>query len=211
MKDRGLLMTRANRVAIEEGRKGMTRRLAGLDVINAEPNRWRLDSFKDGVARFVDKKDGTVVDIKAPYAVGQRLYLKEALQDYHGRAMYYRHNYSDHTIVTPRLEWKWKRNTLNARFMPKVAARTWLMVTEAKAPERGKDISEADAIAEGICETGKEIKIQGKLRMEYPSFGYAVTCLSAVASFGILLESIYGEGAMEKWYWPISFDKIEKE
>ena len=45
--------------------------------------------------------------------------------------------------------WRWKADVLPSRFMPKVAARLWLMV-ESVGAERLQDITDAGIKAEGI-------------------------------------------------------------
>ena len=271
LKDKGVLFTPDNAVAIREDRKGMTRRLSGLDVINAEPDRWRLNAIRGTFARFVDKNDGTVIDVKSPYTVGQRLYLKEphyrygkwvkSKGGYKGDAckqfvkgsgkckVKVPTRYNDYCeehdcprnrrrgmTKTGKQAWRFKatygvimrftlpigyphiKNTYRKEgwylrpplFMPKKFARTWLLVTEVKAPERVQDISEEDIKAEGIEFDGiwwRSVRheIKGTLKC-WPT---------AIMAWEKLWDSIYGDDkakswAANPWTWPISFKKIER-
>lgn len=79
--------------------------------------------------------------------------------------------------------------------MPKAAARIWLEITEIKI-ERLQDISEEDAIAEGVETLGL-----------YP--GYDVSCKG---KFEGLWNSINGMESWEAnpWVWVIKFKRIQK-
>lgn len=92
--------------------------------------------------------------------------------------------------------------------MPKVAARIFLEVTNIKV-ERLKDISEEDAIAEGVFQ-----------HSDYGSTGYvhygrtdeALTDIDAVYSFETLWDSINGKDSWEKnpWVWVYDFKVVDK-
>lgn len=226
-------MTPANREAIVEGRKTMTRRRSGLEEINESPNDWRWHTLNGTTQRAeMLHKNGTIVDVFPPFRRSQRLYIKEPHYRYgkwvkNGltkktgkqarRFVATRKSAIMFSDKPPRfvqastnrhLQGWYKRSSL---FMPKEFARTWLLVTDVKAPERGKDISEPDAVAEGInaegcCRCPDEIA---------EGVRFCIHCnLSLhdlVSEFEILLKSIYGADAMEKWYWPIEFEKIKKE
>lgn len=90
--------------------------------------------------------------------------------------------------------------------MPKIHARIFLEVTEAKPPERACDISEADALAEGI-----ETYFDGH-KMWYKNYlgdcdfcGYG----GAIKSFQSMWELMY-PGKWEYWVWPRTFKQVDK-
>ena len=183
MKDKGILLKPDMAKAADEGRKTQTRRIKKSD--------------------------------KCPYAVGQRLYLKET---------HYRHGYwvRNGKTKTGKRAWcfvgstkpeEWlfeppdfarveqdsyhtigwyKRSKL---FMPKRFARRWFVVTAVRA-ERLQDISDADAIAEGLptieCDATAGY-VNGK----------------PVKMFACLWESIHGPGSweMNPWNWVVTFEK----
>lgn len=92
--------------------------------------------------------------------------------------------------------------------MPKAAARIWLQITDIKV-ERLKDISEADAIAEGVepVDGGyKNYMTEPKMlkKLNYWTKAYF--------SFLSLWESIngYESSELNPWVWVITFKKVEK-
>lgn len=146
---------------INEGRKTMTRREFKDQPIPAHAH----DGFKFLHVPKLGALDDFITD-KAPYKIGDILYVREE----HKVTLAYNLNggvsiifceYTDGTLKewlprelpTDTLERLMKRKTLGkwqrGRFLPKALARTFLRVTAVKA-ERLQDISEADAIAEGV-------------------------------------------------------------
>lgn len=98
--------------------------------------------------------------------------------------------------------YKWKPSI----HMPKEAARIWLEITNVRV-ERLNDISEEDAVAEGVTPAIRR------------NFGYS--CEESIESFymnqathtfKLLWESINGEGSWEKnpWVWDVEFVRVEK-
>ena len=94
MSDIGILYTEANRLAVTEDRKWMTRRLpASFKEINEKPDEWELDSLFNSegdpskpypqtrtYAAFLPAHNKDVVNVsfaKLPYAVGDMMYIKE--------------------------------------------------------------------------------------------------------------------------------------
>jgi hypothetical protein len=98
--------------------------------------------------------------------------------------------------------------------MPKVAARIWLEITDVRV-ERLRDISEKDAINEGIekLQYGKpglnQYSVKTKDGIKY---GYSTNCETAKECFNELWASINGQESLETnpWVWVIDFKRIEK-
>jgi hypothetical protein len=101
--------------------------------------------------------------------------------------------------------------------MPKEAARIWLQITDVKA-ERLQDISEEDAIAEGICCVDDspvlyENYLFNKKKAMWPGFGnitktYGFT--NPYHSFRSLIEKINGAQSWDAnpWVWAIKYKVI---
>ena len=83
-------------------------------------------------------------------AMGEALVRKLKATGYCGSATCYA---ADGAVWRPRgvapLSWRWKVNKLPSIYMPLWAARRWLRITDIRA-ERMLDISEEDALAEGL-------------------------------------------------------------
>ena len=102
----------------------------------------------------------------------------------------------------------YKRSSL---FMERDMARIWVRITNFRV-ERLQDISEEDAIKEGI----EELKSNGI--PHYRNYGKQLVAkefnffCSPVNSFRSLWESINGENSWKQnpWVWVIEFDRIEK-
>ncbi len=208
MKDRGIIMTPDNIVAIDEGRKGMTRRL-----VKPQPpsNKYQ---YKGGIGKgwhewLTDPRHGHWLRhcVKTPYAVGQLLYIREKWAAHKNWDGYPPSKLSDNAEIwfANHLGWdldKARGRVRSSIHMPKKFARKWLLVTKVGAPERGKDISREDAIAEGV--TYVEHIDEGG---HWESVGIQTD--TAIEAFTNLLTSIYGDDALKKWYFPITFEKIE--
>lgn len=135
--------------AILENRKTMTRRTAGLDKINENPNQWVYNQEIKPAFSFFNKASGIIQSSKVRYQVGDQLWVRETffearkcrqapLFQFEPDFLYK----ADKAFIG---ENKWKPSL----FMPKEAARLWLEVTNVRC-ERLQNISEADAKAEGI-------------------------------------------------------------
>jgi len=92
-------------------------------------------------------------------------------------------------------------------FMPRWASRITLEVTEVRV-ERLQDISDADAIAEGI-ESFTDFLPSGHWR-RYDKATFNSYVSSPVDSYASLWESINGAGSWEAnpWVWAVSFRRI---
>jgi len=106
---------------------------------------------------------------------------------------------------------KWKPSI----FMPKEACRIRLLIKDIRV-ERLQDISEEDAIAEGIEREGDGFKAYRKIHSGRhkgePHPWNSVSNRSARTSYEELWESINGEGSWDKnpWVWVIEFEKINR-
>lgn len=127
--------------AILDGRKTKTRRAIRLDW-------WRcLDPE--------DHEDRTKVLMQCPYGhVGDRLWGRETLrrcEDSEGSiplVLYDAGRDPVYQYARP-AEWHWANSVLPARYMPRWASRIMLEIVDVRV-EQVQDISERDAIAEGM-------------------------------------------------------------
>lgn len=100
-------------------------------------------------------------------------------------------------------------------FMPKEAARIWLEITDVRV-ERLRDISEEDAIAEGIEREGDGFRAYQVIHSgPHKGEAHPYNCIlngHARTSYEELWESINGKGSWNKnpWVWVIEFKPINK-
>ncbi len=146
--------------AILEGKKTETRRLNGLKTINENPDDWHLmdlslnpelmnlktgrEYIKKGlIATFEWDGYGEIYqNIKCPYFVGQKLWVRETWYEFN-EMPYYKaeERYKEEDVHN----WKWKSSI----FMPKKYARIWLEAIEVRV-EKINQISDNDVILEGF-------------------------------------------------------------
>lgn len=100
---------------------------------------------------------------------------------------------------------KWKPSI----FMPKEAARIWLRITNI-CVERLQDISEEDAIAEGVERCSHYPKIDG---WKYYGKEKGWYLGSAISSFKSLWQSINGEQSWNDnpYVWVVEFEQIKNK
>ena len=166
MKDRPLICCGQLVRAILDGRKTQTRR-----VTKPQP------------------KDGETMDVEClpffcPYGkVGDRLWVKEK-HAFGGNGVFF----PDSCDGTVRIAWT------SSRFMPKKFARIWLEITNIRV-ERVQDITEKDAIAEGV-----EVCFQHSPHHKKR------------ASFSLLWDSLNAERGFgwykNPWVWVIEFKRV---
>lgn len=152
MADRGILFSAAMVRALLDGRKTQTRRLASF--VKDQPDGFYHCRGNGGGMVGMDFVQVRELGVDyAPYAPGDRLWVREAWRTQKavdelkpsqmtglGRVWYEadtRDNCDQHGRLRPGM------------FMPRWASRLWLTVTDVRI-QRLQDISEADAIAEGI-------------------------------------------------------------
>ena len=197
--------------AILEGRKTQTRRLHGLDEIKKNPNDWTFYYFskddKRTFAHFRKQEDNKIKSIfgTSPYQIGDILWVRESFAKppiyAFGVKYIYKAGFNESICG-------WKPSI----HMPKEAARIFLEVTNVRV-ERLQDISEDDAIAEGIDKKGDlyfnyfESKLLGKgLPKEY--FYKEIPKVS----FMSLWSKINGIDSWKAnpWVWVYEFKVVEK-
>lgn len=217
--------------AILEGRKTQTRRLKGLASKNEYPNKWnragdprrsanrvwdsRVEKNPNPLKvefgfRHNDSPDGEIVYMTAPYKPGDILWVRETWSEGSDSFPYvhkaeYPYYIPSHIENIPKIEdMKWKPSI----HMPKAACRIFLEVTDVRV-ERLQDISEADAIAEGVEEIHPApFVIRYK---NYLKNGISIIDTSRL-SFLSLWISINGEGSWKAnpWVFVYKFIQIEK-
>jgi hypothetical protein len=221
MTDRPIIFSAPMVRTLLEGRKTMTRRLmkpqpTGLSKITMIPGQaksWTLTP--DGNRASVDFK-------APPYAVGDRLYVREAhylTDDGDEECVVYAEDQdavNDHLaniqikLACLNLSQEWAAPHLRLRpsiHMPRWASRLTLTVTGVKV-ERLKEISEADAVAEGI---GRLVGSKGPNHFTREITGKWSGSFNAPTGqevFADLWNSLHGPGAWETnpWVVAVSFE-----
>ena len=185
--------------AILDGRKTQTRRLLssphGFDVL------WKMEG---DLAIFNEEDTPLNVIVKATYQPGDILYVRETWAESAMLEYFYKANGDER--IQPTIKWK------PSIHMPKAAARIFLKVTAVKA-ERLQDITEADAIAEGV-ESFRPVPGDGDPVTRYKLYDskYEKPCVlySAKASFTTLWKSINGPKSWDAnpYVFAYSFQRI---
>lgn len=154
MKERPILFSAPMVRAILSGVKTQTRRVVKYNITGPNP--------PTGIYDWHDQRTGEWKGAHGaptpfglcnaarlcPYGVpGDRLIVKEALHRDGNCAAYA----ADGLLVCG-TAWAWQRDYLASMFMPRAASRITLEITDVRV-ERLQEISEADAIAEGIAAT----------------------------------------------------------
>jgi hypothetical protein len=183
--------------AILSGRKTQTRRIVKLpkDYDGNENTIYDNDPF----GLKYTTKEGTVKRLRPPYRAGDILWVRETWI-YDGVNYIYKADTED-------MPFRWKPSI----FMPKEACRIKLEVIGWEV-ERLTEISEEDAIAEGIERIGKTYKhYNPKAYFTSKALKESIpTKTTAKGSFKTLWESAYGYGSFDKnpFVWVIKFKKL---
>lgn len=213
-------------------RKNMTRRLRGLKYINEHPDNWeflntsdKLDFPRPADCKYPDRlwykwtnihNNGKSFITQCPYGKpGDILWVREnwcepVLCDGFEKDYYYQADDIKVTDFASRfINFKWKPSI----HMPRKACRILLQVEEIRV-ERLQDITEADAIAEGIHpDSGGwksyEIIHEGKHKGEVNPHSI-VPNRSPITSYKELWQSINGLDSWDKnpWLWVVKFKKL---
>ena len=215
VKEKPILFSTAMVLAILEGRKTQTRRVIKNPINERHIDRlladWPLSGLKelvDGVVSFeiqTDVDDSTVCKTKCPYGnVGDRLWVREtwAYLDLgpEDGGYVYRASENGRAWESTDDSFRWKPSI----HMPRKACRLELEITDVRV-ERLHDISDADAIAEGI----KPWKGEEGQFCNYLGHGYI--SLPPKSSFESLWHSINGKERWDAnpWVWVVSFKPVQ--
>ncbi|UHG93290.1 hypothetical protein [Spirosoma oryzicola] len=158
--------------------------------------------------------DPMIADVKVPYQIGDVLWVREtfldaedyACSDYDPEDPESEPRFS-YRADCPKDQWSvyhWKPSL----FMPAEAARIFLKVTSIRV-ERLQDISEADAIAEGITVVDK---LNDGTHYHYEVAGSDIYSISPATTYQKLWEKINGNGSWDEnpFVWVYEFERIEK-
>jgi hypothetical protein len=195
--------------AILEGKKTQTRRTQGLEKININPNDWNFSNTStDDNHRYYHFRmpvDGKVkgIYLTCPYNVGDVLWARETFYKCVSEELK-GHYYYKASIIS-----SWNFKWIPSIHMPKEAARIFLKIKSIRV-ERLQDISEADAIQEGVKDSLspselKKLEGLGDWKIPSPFQNHQLGFLAVWCS-------IY---KCENWLenpfvWVYEFERIEK-
>lgn len=208
MKEHPILFSTLMVQAILENRKIMTRRTKGLEKINETPDNFTLirNDKVSWIFVFKNKTTGEYTHATPADKKGHKLWVRETFFD--ARKWKHAPLFSEGPDFIYRAdqesfigEHKWKPSL----FMKKEIARIWLEVTNVRC-ERLHDISESDAIHEGI-------KVSHRTNVCYYDYILNEYCtMNADNSFLSLWASINGKEsvALNPWVFVYEFKRIER-
>jgi hypothetical protein len=205
---------------VHDGTKTQTRRLKGLEEVNADPDLWTLVGVVQANPYFRDRRDGCAVRIACPYGVpGDRLWVRESfwIPEWHnmkpptcvdtgtGSCVRYADTFDPSEKCPEAGRWV-RRPSIR---MPRWASRTVLDLLEVRV-QRVQEISDEDAIAEGC--PGHDTIGKG----EFPTHFWGVFSMgelvTPVGEFALLWESINAKRGygwdVNPWCWCLTFKKV---
>lgn len=201
--------------AVLEGRKTQTRRIIKpkpepLEVLIKETNKTRIIEGKFTLCKCPFGEIGDVLWVRETW-FSTRFDCKELLSiGYNSHIKYKADNNYDPVKDCVGRSWK------PSIHMPKEAARIFLKIKDIRV-ERLHNISEVDAIAEGIYSDFNPIKEKNMFRDYLYSTDRGIASKSSffespVNSFFSLWNFTYGENSFlqNPWVWVIEFERIEK-
>lgn len=232
MRERPILFSGPMVRALLEGTKTQTRRTKELEYFSDpiyDPAGWWCARVRDGVAYMVYKQTPRELEVVCPHGKpGDRLWVREAWRtldcfdgdsgskiadlsidagysqpwaplqyEANGQRINWKHTGTP-SPGAPLLPGRYR----HARFMPRWASRTTLEITDVRV-ERLQDISEADALAEGIVQLP-----DGGFGLDGGEHYHAADPRQAYFS---LWESLNGSGSVEAnpWLWVVHFKRVK--
>jgi len=196
MKSRPILFSAPMVRALLNGSKTQTRREWKYKNGDVVPNQNDLPGMQQLLRDCPYGQPGDRLWVRETWQhldnVGQRAH-EFLLHQKHSRHCFFLADESDPT--TKPLSGRWRPSI----FMPRWASRITLEVISVRV-ERLQDISEADAIAEGVQD--KKSMILGRNAEEITG---------PIAEYAVLWESLHGPGSWDAnpWVWVIEFKRVE--
>jgi hypothetical protein len=216
MTDRPILFSSPMVKALLAGNKSQTRRLLPAQPQGGiHPIKHLIRPFDAAPYyqwRWHSKFGANLDDIRTRINIGDRLYVRE-----HWRTIGSLDSLAPRDIprsaeiifeadAYPKPEWRGRFR--QAMHMPKWASRITLLVDDVKV-ERLQDISEDDAIAEGVVKGTASFDYDvGTVEKDWwrvPGFEDTGTGISAVDMYASLWEHINGEGAWDQNPWIVCY------
>lgn len=226
MKTKPILFSAPMINALLDGRKTQTRRIINPDKVFRDLRPYTEGRFNErgnfeyrGGPRhtgLIGLSDPNIAKQYCPYVdcdsydapIDSLLYVKESIKRGYNGDMD-RSHYAADDSQTDADAWPWKLKTLPAMFCPLGLSRLTLRITDVRV-ERLREISEEDAIAEGVFKKtgtspiGDVVETCGGGELIYAAPH------QAREEYSFLWEVINGDGswAANPWVWCISFDVI---
>lgn len=213
-KERPILFSTPMVQAILQGRKTMTRRVVKHHQVNGTPGEYSGRTLlnikingkpvKEYGALFQHATYPEIVKwVKCPYGQpGDVLWVRETwgIEKRKEKRIVFKARMNDYPIQDDR----WRPSI----HMPKAAARIWLRITDVRV-ERLHDISEADAIAEGI-ETSYSGLFFKNYQPKPTAWGDGSLVSEPEHSFKSLWQTINGEESwlQNPWVWVVKFEVL---
>lgn len=210
MNDKPILFSTPMVQSIDYNWKTQTRRTRGLELVNSRPDDFTCDGLSSGanhstLAGFRGKKNPLeyACVVRCPYgSIGDFLWVRETWAPDVRGGFYYK-------ATVKCFDSKWKPSI----HMPKSAARTWLRIKDIRV-ERLQNISEADAVAEGIKRLAPWPEVPDRPRYHWygmPGAGdQEAAVFDPLMSFASLWTTINGSTSYisNPWVWVIEFEKL---
>jgi hypothetical protein len=185
--------------AAQSGLKDLTRRLGGLQEVNKNPDEWVLDGvdIKNGGLFFVKKgADRNIYQplkyCKPRYSVGEMIFIKES---HFLMPSGFRYRVDGDTKLWSGVKWS------NPMFCGEKQSRYFIKIISVSV-ERLQDISEYDAIREGVLLMQSDGA--GKIYKDYS--GKRLSVSTAKESFSTLINKINGKSTWDKNPWVFRYE-----
>lgn len=214
-------------IANQKGIKTKTRRIVkpqpnenGVSFMKSGPVDWESIYHEEWTPYKWETKEGESISKNCPFGeIGDTLWVRETFcyagdnnvhdckEDYY--TPIYRSSENGKDFEENCDGWRWRPSI----FMPREASRMTLEITDIRV-ERLQDISEQDAIAEGIMElqqSNSQLLMNGRLFFDYSKkkelFNEGLT---AKESYKSLWNKINGKDSWDSnpWVWIIGYKKI---
>lgn len=200
MADRPILFSAPMVRALLAGTKTQTRRKLNPQPVQNSAGLWTWS--RPGVSV---QGGAFELALALRIAEGDRLYVRETIEraGYQGESV----GYPADGSWLPNTPWEWVRRSVPSIHMPRRLSRITLTVTDVRV-QRLQDISEADAIAEGIEDVTREVASSDpSLRFwkRYRDGGWNGYVDTAEGSYASLWTEINGPGSWDKNPWVAAY------